>query len=51
MSISQPAGAVRTLATGSFYDQVLSPEGEPDSHMHVVVNGALAVSLMPNFFG
>ena len=24
--------------------QVLSPEGEPDSRMHVVVNGALAVS-------
>jgi len=25
-------------------DQILSPEGEPDSRMHVVVNGALAVS-------
>ncbi len=24
--------------------QVITPEGEPDSHMHVVVNGALAVS-------
>ncbi|HEX4944987.1 MAG TPA: cyclic nucleotide-binding domain-containing protein, partial [Usitatibacteraceae bacterium] len=24
--------------------QVISPEGEPDSHMHVIVNGALAVS-------
>ena len=24
--------------------QVITPEGEPDSHMHVIVNGALAVS-------
>lgn len=24
--------------------QLITPEGEPDSHMHVVVNGALAVS-------
>ena len=24
--------------------QVITPEGQPDSHMHVIVNGALAVS-------
>lgn len=24
--------------------QVITPDGEPDSHMHVIVNGALAVS-------